>query len=628
MKYRKEIDGLRAVAVLPVIYHHSGLPLLDGGFLGVDVFFVISGYLISSIILEEKTAGKFSLSIFYERRLRRLIPALGFMLFLTSATAVAVMLPFQLKEYGQSIIATLAFSANIFFWLKTDYWSPSADLTPLLHVWSLGIEEQFYLLFPFLLIYLGNKKLIVTCSIIIGVSFAGMIYARASGNGNEAFYLLPFRAWELVAGAIAATIASKIFISDKIGDRLNLIALIALIFSFLHFDKNTNPIVLYGTPVIATFFIIASPCRQGYAVAVLRNELLVRIGLISYSLYLFHQPIFALARIVSYGSLGMTQVLACLIAILILSTLSYKYVELPFRDRSAVSNRAVLIFAGTIAAVFALLGAVLNSTEGLKEWKLSLMPSEARVAFEQLAAEKTKRAATWEAALKSASTDFYSDNRLKILFVGDSVSEDLFVAGSLSDNLIKKAQLRRLEFDDECMKNLVTGGNEIGRNQLPCNDEKKRLLTSKILNDAQVIIIAELWLNNAAYLAEFLKLQELRSKNIIVYLNHSFVDINSLLLYLARSKTDYRSSKFKEFVYHSRHQGTLSSNSTLSNISKKYSIKTINSNNYFCNNSIEQCNLFDTFGHPSIIDTVHISDSAISDFSLWFSSRLENTLGL
>ena len=140
MRYRPEIDGLRALAVIPVILFHAGFSQFSAGFLGVDVFFVISGYLITSIILSEKKANTFSLVSFYERRARRILPALYFMLFLVSFFAFLIMLPTQLKEFGESLIATSLFSANIFFWIKTDYWAQSAELTPLLHIWSLGVE--------------------------------------------------------------------------------------------------------------------------------------------------------------------------------------------------------------------------------------------------------------------------------------------------------------------------------------------------------------------------------------------------------------------------------------------------------------------------------------------------------
>ena len=191
------------------------------------MFFVISGYLITTIILAERQVGTFSIVSFYERRARRILPALYFMLFLASVLAVMIMLPSQLKEFGQSIIASVLFSANIFFWLKTDYWAQSAELTPLLHIWSLGVEEQFYFFFPLLLILFKRNSLKIIFWIALGFSFFGMLYARVTGNVSEAFYLLPFRAWELIAGALAVLWADKLSISEKVRNYLNLIALLA-----------------------------------------------------------------------------------------------------------------------------------------------------------------------------------------------------------------------------------------------------------------------------------------------------------------------------------------------------------------------------------------------------------------
>ena len=628
MKYRKEIDGLRALAVIPVILFHAGFTTFSSGFVGVDVFFVISGYLITSIVLNQKQHETFSLISFYERRARRILPALYFMLSLASILAVIIMLPSQLKEFGQSVISTVLFSANIFFWLKTDYWQQSSELAPLLHIWSLGVEEQFYFCFPFLLILFKSKKLKIVFWITLGLSFFVMMYARASGNISEAFYLLPFRAWEFIVGAFAVLWTNKSFISEKVGSRLNLIALGVLIISFIIFNESTNPVFLFGIPVAATFLIIAIPDKNGIASYVLRNQYVVKVGEISYGLYLFHQPIFALTRIASFVPLSTPLIFTCLIVTFLLATISYKFVETPFRNRDIFSNRSILLLTVLLMSVFLSFGAVVHLTDGLRDYKLSNMKPEAQILFNKFGLAQKEREEIWGRELKNSSSNFDENNKLKILFVGDSLSEELLVASSLSKNITENAQLRRFDFDDECVKNLVTNGNEIGRNLIICSKEKVIFLGSKLLRESQVIVIAEAWLSNAKYLDDFLKLPEVKNKEMVVYLTHSFADMNSLLLYIDKSKVDYNSAEFKKFVYLNRHQRTISANLILEDIAKKYSLKTIHAYDFFCNSKIKECTVINNHGFPMIIDQTHLSSSGVVGFSSWLSDQLKDRLNL
>ena len=195
MKYRSEIDGLRALAVLPVIFFHAGFELFSGGFVGVDVFLVISGYLITTIIISEMSEGKFSILKFYERRARRILPALFFVMLVSLPFAWLWLTPKDLKDFGQSLIATSTFSSNILFWLESGYFDTATELKPLLHTWSLAVEEQYYILFPiFLLITwrLGLKWILSILAIILVISL-GAAHWGAYNKPNAAFYLLPTR---------------------------------------------------------------------------------------------------------------------------------------------------------------------------------------------------------------------------------------------------------------------------------------------------------------------------------------------------------------------------------------------------------------------------------------------------
>jgi peptidoglycan/LPS O-acetylase OafA/YrhL len=203
MKYRKEIDGLRAFAVIPVILFHAGFSQFSGGFVGVDVFFVISGYLITTIILAEKENGTFSLVNFYERRARRIIPALFVVLLVSTLFSWLWLSPSHMKDFSQSLIAVSLFSSNILFWQETGYWGVENELKPLLHTWSLAVEEQYYVLFPLFLMMMWKfgKRWILSSFFIVAIASLLLSQWAAFNEPAENFFLLPTRGWELAIGA-------------------------------------------------------------------------------------------------------------------------------------------------------------------------------------------------------------------------------------------------------------------------------------------------------------------------------------------------------------------------------------------------------------------------------------------
>jgi peptidoglycan/LPS O-acetylase OafA/YrhL len=620
MKYRSEIDGLRALAVLPVIIFHADNKIFSGGFLGVDVFFVISGYLITKIILDEIDKGNFSLFNFYDRRARRILPALYFALLLTSITAFMVMLPTQLKEYGQSLISAVLFSANIFFWLKTDYWAQSSEITPLLHIWSLGIEEQFYFIFPLLLLLVkktSNLKVYFITGII--VSFVGMIYMRWTGHNSEAFYLLPFRSWELLSGGLIPLIGLN---TKKYANSISLVSLIALISTFIFFTDQTSPILLSTIPVIATIFLLSNQQETGLSNRVLSNKIFVYIGTISYSLYLFHQPVFALTRIFLFGELDNLRIIACLLLIFFLANISYYLVEIPFRSISIKFNK-LIIYILIPFIIFLVFGFTMHYMNGMRDLKISKMSDRNRGIAFALESSIGARKIFWDKYLNDSQLDFENDtHKIRVLYVGDSLSEDLFVASSLNDNLVNRLQIRRIDLDDECIKDIESYSARI--NVDPCRLQLDKFIKSKILKDSEVIVIAEAWLSNAKYLKNFLDISEVKDKKIVVYLAPQFNDINSLLIYLERSGIESNSSEFKKFVYLNRHQRNLKANRVLSTIANEYNLKIINGYDFFCN--LDECSVINESGSPLIIDQVHLSEEGVMIFSKWYWTQLKNML--
>ena len=206
MQYRAEIDGLRALAVLPVVLFHAGFEWFSGGFVGVDVFFVISGYLITTIIISEMAEDKFSIVNFYERRARRILPALFFVMAVSIPFSWFLLTPIDLKDFGESLVAVSTFSSNFLFWKESDYFATAAELKPLLHTWSLAVEEQYYILFPIFLMltwHLGLMKIVLLLMLIFGLSLSFAHWGTLN-YPNAAFYLLPTRGWELLCGVFAA----------------------------------------------------------------------------------------------------------------------------------------------------------------------------------------------------------------------------------------------------------------------------------------------------------------------------------------------------------------------------------------------------------------------------------------
>ncbi len=359
MKYRAEIDGLRALAVVPVILFHAGFELFSGGYIGVDVFFVISGYLITTILIDDIENDRFSIINFYERRARRILPALFFVMLCCIPFAWMWMLPNQLKDFSQSFVAVTLFASNVLFWFESDYFDAAAEEKPLLHTWSLAVEEQYYLLFPiflFLLWRFGKDRTFWAIVVVAVVSFA--LSEWGSKREPEAnFYLAPFRAWELFAGSITAFIVQKKGV--RANNLLSLLGLAAILYPiFVYHEATPFPGIYALAPVAGVALIILFADQRTVAGKILNMRVFVGIGLISYSAYLWHQPLFAFARIRSI-ELPQSSVMGLLAVVsLLLAIISYRYVEQPFRNKNAYSRQQIFATSFTFALACVLLGAV------------------------------------------------------------------------------------------------------------------------------------------------------------------------------------------------------------------------------------------------------------------------------
>ena len=336
--YRPEIDGLRAVAVLAVVIFHAGWSGASGGYVGVDVFFVISGYLISRIIFESIDGKGFSFRDFYVRRIRRLLPAYAVVMAATTVAGVLISLPREMVDLGQSLVASSVFSTNVLFWRESGYFAGASEIKPLLHTWSLSVEEQFYVVFPVLMLAVARFARAYRAHVVwacLLVSLAAAQYFLAS-HPSLSFYLLPFRAWELLLGTVLALHLPGWRMPSRMSAALGLAGLAAILGSVaLMTPASAFPGFGALLPCLGAAAVIAAGEQGGLATRLLSTAPMVFFGKISYSLYLWHWPILAYLVYANVYEPSTLQVVIALSASVVLATFTWRFVETPFRSRSA-----------------------------------------------------------------------------------------------------------------------------------------------------------------------------------------------------------------------------------------------------------------------------------------------------
>ena len=376
--YRPDIDGLRTIAVIPVILFHADFLLWHGGYIGVDVFFVISGFLISSILLKDLEGNRFSLATFYERRARRILLPLFVMALAAMITAYLLFIPTDFKFFGKTFFSLGFFGSNFIFWKAGGYFEPALENNPLLHTWSLAVEEQFYLLFPLLLAYLYKRyqnKLFLIFLLLSLLSFFVSI-GQVALAPQAAFYLLPSRAWELLTGSLAAIVlrpwqenTKPVFISPLTCEILALSGLAAIILPVFFYSEATNfPGLAALLPTMGTVTLIwlGSYSYKTFTCRLLSLKPMVGIGLISYSLYLWHWPVLVFFKELGLkAKLSSAEALSALAISFFLAWLSWLFVEQPIRKRKILSGqKKLLYFSAALLITMVLIGAVPYKTNG------------------------------------------------------------------------------------------------------------------------------------------------------------------------------------------------------------------------------------------------------------------------
>lgn len=382
MQYRREVDGLRALAVMPVILFHAGFETFGGGYVGVDVFFVISGFLITSIILTDLAEGTFLFSKFYEKRARRILPMLSVVAMTTFPFALWWQTPSHSLEFAKSLSYVATFRSNLFFYDVSGYFDSASDLKPMLHTWSLAVEEQYYLIFPAVVWAVWKKwRMAVGYTLLLSLLISlSLSEYQVKHDPTYAFFMLHTRIWEMLAGAMTAwvfflqrqglmpdRIMRILRLTDAAKPVLALLGLALIAGAVFGFSADTaTPGLAALVPVVGAVLVISFAVEGSLANRLLCSRALVGIGLISYSAYLWHQPIFALARHATQSRISAQLALILIVLILMLATLSWKYVEQPFRSRTVVSSPLFWSLATAMLLLMLVLGHVGRKTHGFE----------------------------------------------------------------------------------------------------------------------------------------------------------------------------------------------------------------------------------------------------------------------
>ena len=440
MLYRRDIDGLRAVAILPVIFFHAGLKLFSGGFVGIDIFFIISGFLIGTIILNDLDLKKFSPVDFYRRRFFRIFPAFIAVIFICILTGYFYLLPRDYQNLSESILASIFFVSNVYLSKTSGYFDLNSDLKPLLHTWSLSVEEQFYIIFPLIAFYLYRSKAGRFLFLITSFFIISLIISEVYSYKNPAasYYLLWSRFWQLMLGVIVALLVKRNYINTgvKYNSILSFIGFCLIIYSVTFFDADiVYPGLNALLPSMGVVLVIIFSNKDNLTGKLLGSKLFVFVGLISYSLYLWHQPLFAFSRHIWGYDLSPLMIMLVIFALLPIAYFSYYFIERPFRIGGSLSNAFGFVFLLTVTFIICLLALKVINTNGAENRSNLILINNGDVGNKIFYGELKKFPACQPSEIEKNGVTFEGLNRCRqskrlvdptIALVGDSHAEHLF----------------------------------------------------------------------------------------------------------------------------------------------------------------------------------------------------------
>jgi peptidoglycan/LPS O-acetylase OafA/YrhL len=603
MDYRPEIDGLRAISVIGVILYHAGFEFFKGGFLGVDIFFVISGYLITSIILIKKDKEDFNIIDFYKRRIKRILPVLLSIVIFSFPIAYISFLPHQIEQFHKSIIALLLFSSNFFFWKNTNYFENFTDNEILLHTWSLSVEEQFYIIFPIVILLFFNKQKLLIL-FLISILIASLLLSEIAWRNFPVanFYLLPTRIWEILSGSIVAFVLLKKKVHSN--NFFSLIGLIIIMYSFFCIDKDIPIPSFYALfPIFGTLLIIIYSQNNSLINKILSNKFLVTIGLMSYSLYLWHVPIFSFANLnLLFPPPFFLKLLLCLI-IFPISYISWKYIEQPFRKDTNIyllndKSKFKIIFLGYLIIFLICMINLYNNKFNIFLSPFALSQHEPH----------SKNAEYINTNYSNNYSKNWGENKLpKVFLIGDSFSQDIYNI-LYESNYLNKINILPIYEPVKCgvlflEKNVLDKINKpsskhicSSRNSLIDND-----IFLKNIKSAEIIMISSDWQNHHIDNLEksLLNLKKLTNAKIIIFGPKKLIRLNK-----KHYNLPLNSRKSLKLILNNNN------NQIVEQISDKLDLNFINIQKAICGGYDDfelNCDIFDDSGYPKSFDGGHLS---------------------
>ena len=605
INYRPEIDGLRAIAVGAVILYHAQINIFghqpfSGGFIGVDIFFVISGYLITSIILKELiTTGSFSFKYFYERRVRRILPVLFFVMLVSLPFAWMYLIPSSFVDFSKSILYSLGFSSNYYFHYSGQVYGALDGLfIPFLHTWSLSVEEQFYILFPifFLFTFKYFKQYLIHI-LILGLIVSLVLSEWTSKNYPSAsFYFLHTRMWEILAGSILAyfeIIRGYRSQNKFLNFSLPTIGIFLIGYSIVFFKNNIpHPSFYTILPIIGVCLIIWFSDRDELITKILSTKLFVGIGLISYSLYLWHYPIFAFLKINGLVSGTLIGKLFLVPIIFFLSILSYFFIERPFRNKN-LSIVKILIYLIILVSSLIIFNIKIITEEGFKTRFDYLKKINQNYNPDNILLGKER--------MKNSQQNLndFSIKNFNIVIVGDSHGSDLY--NSLNLNRDSFSDVKFYFVGDMC--NLF---------EKECDAISKN---EKLLSQADIVIFSYRWNDNSfnSFKKNFDKIKNL-NQNIFVTSRTNEYKVFSKLYTLLDYEVLFNNKEldyfgFKNLYFKNR---VINSSSIINQKLKKFSSKNnltyLNKEDYMCNIFEKECDYVDKNGYKIFYDYGHYTE--------------------
>ncbi len=519
--YEPHIDGIRCIAVLSVLFYHFEYKAIPGGFVGVDVFFVISGFLITRLLLVDVRRDTFSFKRFYMRRIRRLGPALLATLVVTFVVASVFLTPSHFQRFSGASLASLLSVSNLYFWSEAGYFDATADLKPLLHTWSLSVEEQFYLVWPALLFFMRARSARVIAIVFTLLFIVSLIAARVGSAHipSATFFLMPFRVYEFAIGALLALVPLA-RLRGRSWNEVFVMAGFALLYvSFTQFDKNTAfPDINALLPCIAAALLLAFGTAPVSGL-LLRNPLSIFIGKISYALYLVHWPVVVLYKHISFQDVvvGNTRI-ALIVLTFVLAIALHYLVENRFRTPAPAHQprrfrRAALWLSAPVLVVISSVHAY--STDG---WS-ARFDKHVIAAIGDVDAKQLLRREFIEEADSTSNTPFDEGRTVRLLVMGDSHATDGFNALFLANPVPETVSVRRLEIDDVCLYLFVDGAVSVEPQtvQKRCRDHLAYLRASPLLDDATHVVLSTRWEEGSFdYLRVFVDYLRSRENTVIV----------------------------------------------------------------------------------------------------------------